>query len=289
MKKVAGFLFYLCIAFSPCFAATPKGHLFIIGGGERPAAMIKKFIALAEGFRSGKIIILPMASSVPEEVGPEQTVQLKNYGANNVEFHILSREEALDPESAKLFEDIGGVFFSGGVQSRLADVLLDTPVHRMLVALYEAGGVIGGTSAGAAVMSEIMITGDEKRKTEEGHAFETIEADNIVTARGFGFIKTAIIDQHFVRRKRHNRLISLVAENPDILGVGIDESTAIVVNPDDTFDVIGERSVIVYDFSGAEIKIFPASGISAHDARMHILKQGDTFDLKARKALTPQH
>jgi len=155
----------------------------------------------------------------------------------------------------------------------------------MLIDFYEAGGVIGGTSAGAAVMSEIMITGDEKRTVDDDHAFETIEADNIVTARGFGFIKAVIIDQHFVRRKRHNRLISLVAEHPGILGVGIDESTAIVVNPDDTFDVIGERSVIVYDFSEAKVKIFPTKDVGAHNGRMHILKQDDRFDLKARTIL----
>ncbi|MGD9345042.1 MAG: cyanophycinase [Candidatus Aminicenantes bacterium] len=286
MKRMMGFLLCFCLVFPFVISASPQGHLFIVGGGKRPEEMMKKFIALAEGFRSGKIIILPMASSVPEEVGPEQSLQLKNYGAKNVEFHILSREDAQNPESIKLFEDIGGIFFSGGVQSRLADVLLDTPVHKILIDLYKAGGVIGGTSAGAAVMSEIMITGDEKRKVEEDHAFETIEADNIVTARGFGLIKTAVIDQHFVRRKRHNRLISLVAENPGLLGIGIDESTAIIVNPDDTFDVIGERSVIVYDFSGAEIITFPDNGISAHNARMFILKQGDTFDLKAHKALS---
>lgn len=247
--------------------------------------MMKKFIALAKEFRSGKIVILPMASSVPEEVGPEQTLQLKNFGAKSVEFHILTREDALNPESLKLFEDIGGVFFSGGAQSRLANVLLDTPIHKMLIDFYEAGGVIGGTSAGAAVMSEIMITGDEKREIEEGHAFETIEADNIVTARGFGFIKSAVIDQHFVRRKRHNRLISLIGENPKILGVGIDESTAIIVNPDNTFDVIGDRSVIVYDFSESAVKVFPDNGISALAGKIHVLKRGDKFDLKARNAL----
>lgn len=285
MKRVVIVLFCLLVIIPLYVNAAPKGHLFIIGGGKRPAEMMKQFIALSEGFRSGKIIILPMASSVPKEVGPEQAIQFKDFGARSVEYCILSRKDALNPESIKLFDDAGGVFFSGGVQSRLADVLLDTPIHKMLIDFYEAGGVIGGTSAGAAVMSEIMITGDEKRTVEEGHAFETIQADNIVTARGFGFIDTAIIDQHFVRRKRHNRLISLIAENRKLLGVGIDESTAIIVNPDDTFDVIGERSVIVYDVSGAEAKIFPAKGISVHNARMHILKQGDRFDFKARKVL----
>lgn len=285
MKRLIGFLFCLCIIFPLVVNASPKGHLFIIGGGKRPAEMMKKFISLAEGFRNGKIVILPMASSVPEEVGPEQTLQLKNFGAKSVEFHILTRGDALNPESVKLFEDIGGVFFSGGAQSRLANVLLDTPIHKMLIDFYEAGGVIGGTSAGATVMSEIMITGDEKRDVEEGHAFETIEADNIVTARGFGFIKTAVIDQHFVRRKRHNRLISLIGENPEILGVGIDESTAIIVNPDETFDVIGDRSVVVYDFSGADVTISPNNRIRAHAGRIHILRQGDKFDLKACRTI----
>ena len=285
MKRVMGFLFCLYIVFPLAISAASKGHLFIIGGGDRTAEMMKTFIALAEGFRSGKIVILPMASSVPEEVGPEQILQFKNFGAETVEFHILSREDALNPESIKLFEDIGGVFFTGGVQSRLADVLVDTPIHKMLIDFYEAGGIIGGTSAGAAVMSEIMITGDEKRNIDEDHAFETIEADNIVTARGFGFIKTVIVDQHFVRRKRHNRLISLTTENPEILGVGIDESTAIVVNPDNTFDVIGDRSVIVYDFSRSAIEVFPDKGISAHAGMIHILRRGDKFDLNARKIL----
>jgi cyanophycinase len=286
MKRMVYILSCLLSIIPLCVNATPKGHLFIIGGGKRSAEMMKQFIALSEGFRSGKIVILPMASSVPEEVGPEQALQLKNYGARSVVSHILSREDAMDPENTKLFADIGGVFFSGGVQSRLADILLDTPVHKMLIDFYEAGGVIGGTSAGAAVMSEIMITGDEKRAVEEGYEFETIQADNIVTARGFGLIKNVIIDQHFVRRKRHNRLISLVAENPKLLGVGIDESAAIIVNPDDTFDVIGERSVIVYDFSGAKVKIFPAKGVGAHNGRMHILKQGDRFDLKTRNLVS---
>ena len=226
-----------------------------------------------------------MASSAPKEVGPDQVLQFKNFGAKSVEYHILSREDAMKPESIRIFEDAGGVFFSGGVQSRLTDILVDTPVHKKLIDFYKAGGTIGGTSAGAAVMSEIMITGDEKGTVEEGHAFETIEADNIVTARGFGFIDTAIIDQHFVRRKRHNRLISLVAENPKLLGVGIDESTAIVVSSDATFDVIGSRSVVVYDFSGGGIKTFPDKGIAVHDARLHILKAGDRFDLKERKIM----
>jgi cyanophycinase len=167
----------------------------------------------------------------------------------------------------------------------LTAVLIDTPVHKKLIELYRKGAVIGGTSAGAAVMSEVMITGDEKREVQEGHAFETLQADNVVTIRGFGFIQSAIIDQHFIRRKRHNRLISLVAENPELLGIGIDESTAIVVNPDDTFGVLGERSVVVYDASQAQIQFSPSHLIGGSNFIMHILKNGDRFDLKTKRII----
>lgn len=275
--------FYLIISL-PAFSKE-RGHLFVIGGGRRPVSMMKKFIDLAQKVNSGKIVIFPMASSVPAEVGPEQEKQFKELGARDVEFHILTREQALLEKNIAILDDVGGVFFSGGVQSRLTAVLIDTPVHKKLLELYRKGAVIGGTSAGAAVMSEVMITGDEKREVQEGRAFETLQADNVVTIRGFGFIQSAIIDQHFVRRKRHNRLISLVAENPEFLGIGIDESTAIVVNPDDTFEVLGERSVVVYDASQAQIQFSPSRIISGSNFIMHILKNGDRFNLKTKRII----
>lgn len=285
MKKTFIFFlsFYLIISL-PAFSKE-RGHLFVIGGGRRPVSMMKKFIDLAQKVNSGKIVIFPMASSVPAEVGPEQEKQFKELGARDVEFHILTREQALLEKNIAILDDVGGVFFSGGVQSRLTAVLIDTPVHKKLLELYRKGAVIGGTSAGAAVMSEVMITGDEKREVQEGRAFETLQADNVVTIRGFGFIQSAIIDQHFVRRKRHNRLISLVAENPEFLGIGIDESTAIVVNPDDTFEVLGERSVVVYDASQAQIQFSPSRIISGSNFIMHILKNGDRFNLKTKRII----
>ncbi len=285
--RVSGSVLILFFSCSLWIQSHPRGYLFIIGGGKRPESMMKSFIELAEQFQIGKIVIFPMASSVPEEVGPEQASQLKDYGAREVEFYILSHEQASQPDAVKILENVGGVFFSGGVQSRLADILLNTPVHKRLLKLYEEGAVIGGTSAGAAVMSEIMITGDEKREVEEGHSFETIEAANIVTIPGFGFIKTAIIDQHFIRRKRHNRLISLVAENPELLGIGIDESTAVLVKPDQTFEVIGQGSVIIYDASRAKVRIHPSRLISSLNMRMHILNAGDRFNLKTKGCRIP--
>jgi len=286
MKKLFAFIVSLFLSVSSPALSSTKGYLFVIGGGSRSESMMKRFVELSKRFNSGKIIVFPMASSVPAEVGPEQAEQLRQLGAENVECHILTREQALKEESAAVLNDAGGVFFSGGVQSRLTAVLIDTPVHKKLLQLYTEGAVIGGTSAGAAVMSEVMITGDEKREAEEGHAFETLQADNVVTIRGFGFIQGAIIDQHFVRRKRHNRLISLVAENPKLLGIGIDESTAIIVGPDNTFEVVGERNVIVFDASRAKVKIGPSQTISGSNMIMHILQNGDRFDLKTRKVLS---
>ncbi len=285
MKKTLMLFLSLHIFISlPAFSET-KGCLFIIGGGSRSETMMKKFVKLADKFNSGKIIIFPMASSVPDETGSEQAEQIKRFGAREVEYHILTREQALKVENTGILDDVGGVFFSGGAQSRLMDILIDTPIHRKLLEIYERGAVIGGTSAGAAVMSEIMITGDEKREVKKGREFDTIQANNIVTVKGFGFIKTAIIDQHFVRRKRHNRLISLVAENPKLLGIGIDESTAIILTPDEIFEVVGERNVVVYDATQAQIRIFPSRLISGFNMIMHILSSGDRFNLKTKEVM----
>jgi cyanophycinase len=267
--------------------AGPKGHLFIVGGGDWPDGMMSRFVDLAARFGTGRIVILPMASSVPEESAVEETDGFRKLGAKDVVTHILTREQALKPESAALLDGAGGVFFSGGDQSRLTAVLLDTPVHKKLLELYEQGAVIGGTSAGAAVMSEVMITGDEVRKPEAGREFETLQAANIVTSRGFGFVRNAVIDQHFVTRKRHNRLISLLAEHPDLLGVAIDESTAVLVRPDETFEVVGAKQVVVYDPAGAKFRILPNTNIAFTGLVMHALTDGDTFDLKTRKPGTP--
>ena len=287
MTKTRAAIASLLLALPLCALAGPKGHLFIVGGGDWPDGMMNRFVDLAARFGTGRIVILPMASSVPEESAVEETDGFRKLGAKDVVTHILTREQALKPESAALLDGAGGVFFSGGDQSRLTAVLLDTPVHKKLLELYEQGAVIGGTSAGAAVMSEVMITGDEVRKPEAGREFETLQAANIVTSRGFGFVRNAVIDQHFVTRKRHNRLISLLAEHPDLLGVAIDESTAVLVRPDETFEVVGAKQVVVYDPAGAKFRILPNTNIAFTGLVMHALTDGDTFDLKTRKPGTP--
>jgi len=283
MKKAYPLALFLLVGLVSSVYCGPKGYLFIIGGGDRPESMMRRFVDLAGGFGRGKIIVFPMASSEPVETGTRLVAEFKGLGAPLVESHILTRAQALAEESVGLLDDCGGVFFSGGDQSLQMDVLRDTPLHRALLELYDKGGVMAGTSAGAAVMSEVMITGEERRKVEEGHEFETLQADNVVTVKGLGFVTTAIIDQHFVTRKRHNRLISLVAENPRLLGIGIDEETAIIVGPDEKFEVVGNRNVIIYDGSHASTAITPEKAIRFRGMIMHVLLAGDRFDLKKRK------
>lgn len=287
MKKTFAVLVLLIVILSlPAQAQNKnKGYLFIIGGGDRPATMMKRFIQLGNLSADEKIVIFPMASGDPLESGKSMVEEFRSLGIQDVEYHALDREQALDEENVKILENVKRVYFPGGDQSRLTKALVETPLHRKLLEIYEAGGVIGGTSAGAAVMSELMITGDEKREVGDGEAFTKILADNIVVTPGFGFIKTAIIDQHFVTRKRHNRLISLVAEHPDLLGIGIDESTAIIVNPDQTFEVIGDQNVVVYDATGAKMTILPSQSIGGSGIIMHLLKPGDRFDLKSKRPI----
>jgi cyanophycinase len=195
----------------------------------------------------------------------------------------LTREQASDPQSVELLNGATGVYFTGGDQIRVTKALGGTPVHKKLLDLYAGGAVIGGTSAGAALMSKVMITGEERLNKDTVRNFLVIKKDNVVTVEGMGFLTNVIIDQHFVVRKRHNRLISVVLEHPELVGVGIDESTAIIVRPNGTFEVAGESSVIVYDATHAsDIRTAPRGYLSGRNITMHVLTAGDVYDMSSR-------
>jgi cyanophycinase len=189
---------------------------------------------------------------------------------------------------ARLLDGVTGIWFGGGDQNRLAEVLRGTPTERAIRARFAAGAVVGGTSAGAAVMSAVMITGSERApggtRPDTTLDWVTIARDNTVTTDGFSLIDDAVIDQHFLRRKRHNRLISLVLERAPHLGAGIDESTALVVRPDGTWHVRGASVVVIYDARSAVVtpvgQVLGASGL-----RMHVLPAGSTFDPRTGAAV----
>ncbi len=276
-----------CSAPSPA-PPGPKGHLFIVGGGDRDEPLMRRFVELAGGYGSGRFVIFTMASGVPHEVGPELVAEFKKYGVADAAYYQLTRDEALKPESVGTLEGASAVWFSGGDQARLTAALLDTPMHARLLEFYAAGGLVGGTSAGAAVMSEVMITGDTTRPVEEGREWSTVEAGHVVRARGLGFVKNAVIDQHFLVRRRQNRLISVVLESPALLGVGIDEATAILVRPDGRWEVLGESQVYVLDARKAAVSKTPANKLGGHGLAFGLLLAGDIYDPAGGRVEVPQ-
>jgi cyanophycinase len=276
-----------CSARGPAAASGPKGHLLIIGGGDRDAPLMKRYIQLAEAHDTGKIVIFTMASSVPDEVGPELLAEFKGNGAKDAVYYNLTHDQAMQPGSDRILDGAGGVWFSGGDQALLTAALLGTPIHKRMLELYAEGAVIGGTSAGAAVQSEFMITGNEKRTNGAEGTWEVILADDVEHTEGFGFVRNAVIDQHFVTRRRHNRLIAVVLQNPTLVGVGIEESTAVLVRPDGRYEVVGENQVVVYDARGAATSKSPTGRLGGHGLVMHVLLPGDVYDLAAGRVEEP--
>ncbi len=208
---------------------------------------------------------------------------------------VLTREQADTEEAAAKLQDATGIWFGGGDQSRLTAALLRTKAQAAIAARYRAGAVVGGTSAGAAVMSTPMLTGDEMRpggdrppEKDSGDAYLTIARDNVATAEGFGLLPGAIVDQHFVRRRRNNRLLSVVLENPALVGVGIDESTALEVGPDGVWRVLGESVAVVYDARKARITPPSVRALGAADVRLQVLPAGSTYDLSSGEATLPR-
>jgi cyanophycinase len=275
----------VALAAAPAAAAPAvRGHLIVIGGGARHPDVVKAFLELAGGPRA-RIVVFPMASSAPDESGQEHAGELKAAGAQDVRVVGLTREQADGEEGVAVLAGASGVLFGGGDQSRLMAVLGGTRTQARLRELYRNGGVVAGTSAGAAVMSRVMITGDERRPQDPEAPFQSIESENVVTAPGLGLLEEhAVIDQHFVRRRRHNRLLSVVLESRPLLGIGIDEETAVVVKPDRSFEVLGGGVVVVYDTKGTTVRRDPQGhGLRAADLKVHVLRAGSVFDLAGRK------
>jgi cyanophycinase len=274
----------------PYVAATPpvRGTLQIVGGGPQPPALVQHFVQLAGGSGRAKILVFAQASAAGERSGEAKAADFRELGAQARNVWITHEQAGADSIVA-LLRDATGIWFGGGDQNRLARVLRGTRVEQAIRERYRDGAVVGGTSAGAAVLSTIMITGSERRpggaRPDTTLDFATIDRENVVTDSGFALIPGAIIDQHFIRRRRHNRLISLVLEREPHLGVGIDESTALVVHPDGRWTVEGASVAVIYDARGGTRT---ASGVlGATDVRMHVLPAGSTFDPATGRALLP--
>lgn len=223
------------------------GHLVIIGGGHRPEYLMREFIRLAGGTDS-QITIVPSASHFPEQRAREIKAELEELGCNNVNYILAVQGLADIPENLNKLEQTKGIFFSGGDQNKLTALIQGTEVLKRIKNIYREGGVIAGTSAGAAIMSRIMIAGYDPDWDDsiDLPCNLNVIPRKVRLSEGFGFLNNIIIDQHFNTRKRTDRLKDAVTKNPGMLGIGIDESTAIIVNGGDAFRVIGENNVTLF-------------------------------------------
>ena len=243
----------------------PKGHLVVVGGGGVPDVILKRALELAGG-PSAPIVIFPQASELAD-TGDVAAEMWKNAGATNVRWLPLTDAAA----ARQAVESAAFIWFPGGDQAKLMKAFEGTGVPDVIARRYRDGAVVGGTSAGAAVMSAIMLTGDAD--------LQSITVGATKTAPGLGLWPEVIVDQHHLKRQRQSRLISLVLEHPALVGVGIDERTAAIVSGP-RFEVVGESSVFVVDARRAKIEPRPPGALSAaRDVTLHVLTAGMGMDV----------
>ena len=242
---------------------------------------MQRFVDLAGGRGKALIAVVPMASEEAAESGKEMAEEFDSLGARGYVVLVTRAEAETDPVAARLDSRLA-IWFTGGDQARLTAVIGATPTLRAIQARYRSGAVVGGTSAGAAIMSDSMITGNQTPPGDStgyyGDDYPAISRHRIQILPGLGFLPTAIVDQHFIKRERHNRLISAVLEHPTLLGVGIDENTAIEVRPDGVWRVLGESAVVVYDARKAQVTPDGRRVLGASELRVHVLPTGSTYN-----------
>ena len=258
----------------------PRGKLMIIGGHEDKEGDRLILTALARHVGHGKLVVATVASEQPDELWKTYHPLFKQLGVREVaHLDVGSRQQAKEERSVSVLDGATGVFFNGGDQLKITSQLGDSPIYERIHEIYRKGGVIAGTSAGASVMAETMMV------SGEGDASSRI--GDLRMAPGFGLLPGVIIDQHFAERGRIGRLIGAVAQNPRIVGVGIDEDTAIVCAPERCFEVIGAGAVYVLD--GADITDTNLTAeatdrtLSVYGIRLHVLTMGDVYLLASRE------
>ncbi|EPR71196.1 Cyanophycinase [Winogradskyella psychrotolerans RS-3] len=254
-----------------------KGKLFIIGGGSRPASMVDRIVKESGIDKGGYGIVLPMSSSEPDSSAYYATNQFYKLGVNNVYGLNFVKDEVLTVSKLDSIRNAKLIYISGGDQNKFMDIVQGTEIEVLIHEAYENGSLIAGTSAGAAVMSEMMITGTEMKHPKYNATYRHLESENIETKTGLGLITTIIVDQHFVYRSRYNRLLTAIIEYPELTGVGIDESTAILVSGK-TVEVVGESQVVVFKNPDTSKTTFNDK-IGAHGIILNIYLPGETFKI----------
>ncbi|MEG3835772.1 cyanophycinase [Microcoleus sp. Z1_C3] len=258
-----------------------QGKLLIIGGAEDKEGdckILREFLRCAGGTKA-RIAIMTAATSLPGEVGDNYIRVFERLGAEDVRVVDTQKpEDANNRDYLEAIEQANGIFFTGGEQARIISCLKDTILDAAMHKRFSEGIIIGGTSAGAAMMPDVMII--------EGDSETNPRVDVVAMGPGMGFLPGVVIDQHFAQRGRLGRLVSALLLQPAVLGFGIDENTAILVHGDE-LEVIGENSVTVID-SSEQLHdnlegLLKDEALAICGAKLHILPHGYRFNLKTHQ------
>ena len=244
-----------------------QGTLLVIGGAMASPELYRTFIDLAGG-PDAHLVMIPTAGGAEhyDERYPGLDAWRENGARNLTVLHTTDPAVADTEEFVKPLRSADGVFFFGGRQWRLVDAYAGTLAEREIRAVLERGGVIGGTSAGASIQGSFLVRGDTRTN-------QIVIGDH---QEGFGYLRGVAIDQHVLRRNRHFDLLEVLAAHPGLLGIGLDEDTAILVRGD-RFEVLGSSYVLIYD---------PGTTTTAGGG-FYFLAPGDEFDLATRRAFRP--
>jgi cyanophycinase len=257
------------------------GNLIIIGGAEdkeNECEILKEVVKKSQN-KSGKLIVLTAATDYPREAGITYKKTFEKLDYTNVDtIDINTREDSLNKDFSKKIENSSCVFFTGGDQLKITSLIGGTAVFDSLKKAYLNGSLIVGTSAGASCLCSTMIVSG---KDEDAPRKCTIKM-----APGLDIIRGVLIDQHFAQRGRIGRILNAVAQNPEILGIGIDENTAVLIEGSSTFRVLGGGTVTVADgkhISHTNVsELSPDEPLAITDIKLHILPKGYMYDLKNR-------
>lgn len=258
-----------------------KGSLLIIGGGTIPPEIWAKFIELAGGKEKAKLVVVTAAAGDSAALSPSHVELVKKQtGAAQVTLlHTKRLSEANSEAFVASLRQATGVFFVGGRQWRIADSYLNTLTHQAFNEVLERGGVIAGTSAGASIQGSFLWRGDTKGP-------HILVGDH---TQGLGFLKNSAIDQHLLRRNRQFDLVDFIKKSPELIGIGLDESTSIVVQKD-SLEVLGKSYAVIYDYNtiagkGETHVVENREEYTASNGPFIFLSNGQKYDLRNRKVI----
>lgn len=255
---------FIALLFFYSLSTEAQQKLLMIGGGERPVSILTKLTETSGGDK-GKILVVTWAGGEPQASFDAFKADVEKVSKITlVPAPFAPLDDAAKTKFLAQLKEAGGVFFTGGDQNRIMEVLKDENLLKALTEKYNSGTIFSGTSAGTAIMSKIMITG-------EGD-FKVIDGSKVETRNGLGLLPNTIVDQHFIARQRQNRLFGLILKNPALIGIGIDEDTAFYVSDNRFGEVLGDSQVMLLD---AQKK--------TNELKIYLLKANEKFDLKKRK------